>query len=182
MNWYINKAAEKNLKEYQYDGADLSILYKLALSPFAQFLVDHFVPSWMAPNLITLIGLLIQLVTFGIVTAYCPLFCGDNETPRWVYVLIAASLFAYQTLDNMDGKQARKTGSSTPLGMIFDHSCDAINAIIGACMACTLFLCSKLQFACCSNGNLNNKRPFLLCNMGGVLCAQTDFAAVQRAF
>jgi len=139
MNWYINKAAEKNLKEYQYDGADLSILYKLALSPFAQFLVDHFVPSWMAPNLITLIGLLIQLVTFGIVTAYCPLFCGDNETPRWVYVLIAASLFAYQTLDNMDGKQARKTGSSTPLGMIFDHSCDAINAIIGACMACTLF-------------------------------------------
>ena len=25
----------------------------------------------------------------------------------------------------MDGKQARKTGNSTPLGMLFDHGCDA---------------------------------------------------------
>jgi ethanolaminephosphotransferase len=26
--------------------------------------------------------------------------------------------------------QARKTGQSSPLGMIFDHSCDAMNAVI----------------------------------------------------
>jgi len=26
----------------------------------------------------------------------------------------------------MDGKQARKTGNSSPLGMLFDHGCDAI--------------------------------------------------------
>ena len=28
-------------------------------------------------------------------------------------------------MDNVDGKQARKTGSSSPLGMIMDHGCDA---------------------------------------------------------
>ena len=28
-------------------------------------------------------------------------------------------------LDEMDGKQARKTGNSTPLGMLFDHGCDS---------------------------------------------------------
>ena len=29
-------------------------------------------------------------------------------------------------LDNADGKQARKTGSSSVLGMLFDHGCDMI--------------------------------------------------------
>jgi len=27
----------------------------------------------------------------------------------------------------MDGKQARKTGNSSALGMLFDHGCDAIS-------------------------------------------------------
>lgn len=29
--------------------------------------------------------------------------------------------------DEMDGKQARKTGNSSPLGMLFDHGCDAFS-------------------------------------------------------
>jgi len=33
-------------------------------------------------------------------------------------------------LDNADGKQARKTGSSSPLGLLFDHGCDAMNTFI----------------------------------------------------
>ena len=44
-----------------------------------------------------------------------------------VYLTAAAALLAYQTLDNMDGKQARRTGSSSPLGQLFDHGCDAFN-------------------------------------------------------
>jgi len=48
--------------------------------------------------------------------------------PRWFFLLSAFSLIFYQTLDNMDGKQARRTGSSSPLGQIFDHGCDATNA------------------------------------------------------
>ena len=39
-------------------------------------------------------------------------------------------MFAYQTLDNMDGKQARRTGSSSPLGQVFDHGCDAMSTIL----------------------------------------------------
>jgi hypothetical protein len=37
-----------------------------------------------------------------------------------------------QTLDNLDGKQARRTGSSSPLGLLFDHGCDAFNTTVGA--------------------------------------------------
>jgi len=33
----------------------------------------------------------------------------------------------YQSLDAIDGKQARRTKSSTPLGELFDHGCDAIS-------------------------------------------------------
>lgn len=35
-------------------------------------------------------------------------------------------IFIYQTLDNIDGKQARKTKNSSPLGMMIDHGCDAL--------------------------------------------------------
>lgn len=31
----------------------------------------------------------------------------------------------YRILDEMDGKQARRTGNASPLGKIFDHGCDA---------------------------------------------------------
>lgn len=34
----------------------------------------------------------------------------------------------YQTLDSIDGKQARRTNSSSPLGELFDHGCDAVSA------------------------------------------------------
>lgn len=32
--------------------------------------------------------------------------------------------------DNIDGNQARKTGNSSPLGILFDHGCDALNMTI----------------------------------------------------
>lgn len=35
----------------------------------------------------------------------------------------------YQTLDNVDGKQARRTGTSSPLGELFDHGIDSLNCI-----------------------------------------------------
>jgi phosphatidylglycerophosphate synthase len=36
-------------------------------------------------------------------------------------------LFVYQTLDAIDGKQARRTGSSNSLGELFDHGCDSVS-------------------------------------------------------
>ena len=37
----------------------------------------------------------------------------------------AACYLMYRILDEMDGKQARKTGNSSPLGLLFDHGCDS---------------------------------------------------------
>lgn len=47
----------------------------------------------------------------------------------------AVSLFIYQSLDAIDGKQARRTGSNNPLGEFFDHGCDAVSNLL-------LILCS----------------------------------------
>jgi ethanolaminephosphotransferase len=33
-------------------------------------------------------------------------------------------------LDNMDGKHARNTNNSSPLGLMFDHGCDALTTFL----------------------------------------------------
>ena len=37
-------------------------------------------------------------------------------------------------LDEMDGKQARKTGNSSPLGLLFDHGCDSFTTSLVSLM------------------------------------------------
>ncbi|GAA6037966.1 hypothetical protein JCM8097_009513 [Rhodosporidiobolus ruineniae] len=54
-----------------------------------------------------------------------------DAAPQWLYWTFAVGLFAYQSLDAIDGKQARRTGTSGPLGELFDHGCDALNTTLG---------------------------------------------------
>lgn len=49
------------------------------------------------------------------------------QAPLWAYLLCAVGLFIYQSLDAIDGKQARRTNSSSPLGELFDHGCDSLS-------------------------------------------------------
>ena len=63
------------------------------------------------------------------------------QIPSWSLHLNGFGLFVYQTLDAVDGKQARRTGSSSPLGELFDHGCDALSmciVMIGAAVALKL--------------------------------------------
>ena len=86
--------------------------------------VTELFPMWVAPNTITMTGL-----TGMIVTALClaseDLTFAKKLSPEY-YMGAAIALFIYQTLDACDGKQARRTGSSSPLGQLFDHGCDAV--------------------------------------------------------
>lgn len=54
----------------------------------------------------------------------------EQCAPRWLYFTFAVGLFVYQSLDAIDGKQARRTGTSGPLGELFDHGCDALNTTV----------------------------------------------------
>lgn len=41
----------------------------------------------------------------------------------------AVGLFVYQSLDAVDGKQARRTNSASPLGELVDHGCDSVSIV-----------------------------------------------------
>lgn len=45
-----------------------------------------------------------------------PTFGAATQADSWVYFAVGTLLWAYQAFDNMDGKQARRTGSSSALG------------------------------------------------------------------
>ena len=65
---------------------------------------------------------------------YCP---NASERPPWPATLAAAiGLFLYQSLDAIDGKQARRTGTSSPLGELFDHGCDSLSTGFPVCHEC----------------------------------------------
>ncbi|GAA5821031.1 hypothetical protein JCM3770_004345, partial [Rhodotorula araucariae] len=115
--------------EYRYSAVDKS--------PLSRFVLRHWwtwtaslVPPWLAPNAITLIGFAAVVATFVAVALVCPTLEGSDSP--WLWASCAAALFFYQTMDNIDGKQARRTGTSSPMGELFDHGCDALNTPLSA--------------------------------------------------
>ncbi|XP_011051255.1 PREDICTED: cholinephosphotransferase 1 isoform X4 [Acromyrmex echinatior] len=122
----------KRLSEHKYSCTSNSILDGF-LQPWWDWLVSK-VPLWLAPNLITVLGLIVNIVTTLILVYYSP--DARTEAPRWACFLCALGLFIYQSLDAIDGKQARRTGTSTPLGELFDHGCDSISTVFVALSAC----------------------------------------------
>lgn len=127
---YISATGAESVRSYKYKGGDRSKLYKYVLSPFAEWCVANLTPEWLAPNLITLIGLSAVLGAHLLTVYFAPgMTEGEiRDTPRWVWLVCGLCLFFYSTMDNMDGKQARKIGASSALGLLFDHGCDALNA------------------------------------------------------
>ncbi|KAJ6982284.1 hypothetical protein NC653_025406 [Populus alba x Populus x berolinensis] len=78
---------------------------------------------------ITLMGFMFLVTSALLGYIYSPRL--DTPPPRWVHFAHGLLLFLYQTFDAVDGKQARRTNSSSPLGELFDHGCDAL-----ACAVC----------------------------------------------
>jgi len=133
----------KNLKRHKYSCEGKSLLEPL-FYPWWNYAIT-LCPMWIAPNLLTLIGLLINAQSFILALIFCGLN-GVDAAPSWVYFNLAISLFIYQTLDAIDGKQARRTGTGSPLGELFDHGMD--------CIANSFFLPLMLM-ATCSGNNVN---------------------------
>ncbi|XP_049543228.1 cholinephosphotransferase 1 isoform X4 [Anopheles darlingi] len=122
----------KKLGDHKYSCTNVSLMDPF-LQPWWCWLVSK-VPMWLAPNLITIVGLIINIITTLILIYHSP--NGREEPPRWASALCAAGLFIYQSLDAIDGKQARRTNSSSPLGELFDHGCDSISTVFVALSAC----------------------------------------------
>jgi phosphatidylglycerophosphate synthase len=104
--------------------------YNEIQSPMCDYLVT-LLPVTLAPNVITLAGF------------FCVFFCivvmgllyglqAEGPVDGWFKCMTGVLFFIYTTLDNMDGKQARRCGSGNPMGMLVDHGFDAITAIMAS--------------------------------------------------
>jgi ethanolaminephosphotransferase len=93
------------------------LMYGYILSTVSEFFVEY-MPRSMAPNVITLLGHICILVMYVSGVFWCRENC---ELPSWLIFTAAVLYFTWLILDNIDGKQARRTRTSSPLGLIFDH-------------------------------------------------------------
>lgn len=123
MPGFITPQGLKHLDFYHYKSGKYTWLDN-ALQPYWNYVVS-LVPLTVAPNLITFIGWLLVLSATLIMLCYD--FTFKNNIPSWCFYYAAFCLWAYSTLDAIDGKQARRTQSSSPLGQLFDHGCDAFS-------------------------------------------------------
>ncbi|CAG2211019.1 CEPT1 [Mytilus edulis] len=115
----------KKLKEHKYSATGTSLVEPY-MQIFWRWLVEQIPTTW-APNTLTVVGLILNIATSTLLFMYSP--DGKSEAPRFVYLLCAIGLFLYQSLDAIDGKQARRTNTSSPLGELFDHGCDSVSTV-----------------------------------------------------
>ena len=127
---YLSDKGIQNLPHYKYHGSDASFLYQYLVSPSLNHLIETgYVPSGLHPNVITLTALAFMIASHCATAYYCPTF--TEEAPAWVWAFNAFAMVVYWLLDALDGKQARKLGLSSPLGLLVDHGCDAFNTTLG---------------------------------------------------
>ncbi|XP_010935213.1 choline/ethanolaminephosphotransferase 1 isoform X1 [Elaeis guineensis] len=140
---YIGHHGVATLHKYKYSGVDNSLLAKYILQPFWSRCVTLF-PLWMPPNMITLTGFMFLVISALLGYIYSPHL--DTAPPRWVHLAHGMLLFLYQTFDAVDGKQARRTNSSSPLGELFDHGCDALACAFESLAFGSTAMCGRTTF------------------------------------
>ncbi|KPM10892.1 choline/ethanolaminephosphotransferase 1-like protein [Sarcoptes scabiei] len=114
------------------------------MQKYWRWCIERWIPEWWAPNAMTLIGLIINVLACLLLVFYSP--DSLQSIPPYALIMAAFGLFIYQTLDACDGKQARRTRTSSSLGELFDHGCDAVSTIF-----VSLSVCLSVQLGSYSN-------------------------------
>ncbi|XP_071162791.1 ethanolaminephosphotransferase 1-like [Mytilus edulis] len=128
---YLSDEVLNGFDNYKYSSIDTSPISKYVTHPFWNWVVE-FYPRWIAPNLLTLTGFLQLVANFFLLTYYdCNFYAASRDhpesppVPNWVWLVCGLNMFISHTLDGTDGKQARRTKTSSPLGELFDHGLDS---------------------------------------------------------
>lgn len=145
----------ENIASHKYVGGEYTYLDEF-MNPIWTYLTS-LLPMSIAPNMITTIGGLHCLTAYLVLWYLSPNMDHDTTLPDWVLLLSGYCTFVYYTLDCMDGKQARRTSTSSPLGQLFDHGMDCFCNVFHPAMAAAylmnggtyyfFMLMSPLQFA-----------------------------------
>lgn len=133
---YLTNEHLAGFENYKYSSIDTSPLSIYIMHPLWNKVVLLF-PKWIAPNVLTFVGFLFTVFNFILFSYYDYYFYAsssvhqwDRPIPRWVWAVAAINIFLAYTLDGIDGKQARRTQTSGPLGELFDHGLDSWTAVL----------------------------------------------------
>ncbi|ADM12548.1 sn-1,2-diacylglycerol ethanolamine phosphotransferase [Encephalitozoon intestinalis ATCC 50506] len=114
-----------SLRKHRFIGTDNSILSKYVIHHYVKWSLEK-IPATVAPNTLTLCGFIAMAISLGLTLIFDPYLCNP---PRLLSLVNFFLMFVYFTCDNLDGAQARKTGSGSPLGQLFDHGVDSCCAL-----------------------------------------------------
>jgi uridylate kinase len=134
---FLTKKDNENLKKWKYAVNDNSITTS-CFNPLWNFLVN-LVPKTVAPNVLTLAGFMF------VVYAFYLCYYHVDEHPNFASFIVCAYTFAYMNLDAIDGKHARKIRNSSPLGELFDHSCDNTSVVFSMASLCMVLGIKNLE-------------------------------------
>ncbi|TPX17166.1 uncharacterized protein E0L32_003284 [Thyridium curvatum] len=130
----ISDDALIHLKSYKYSSVDKSPVSYYILRPYWNAAVE-LLPLWLAPNMVTLIGFFFILGNIGLLVLFMPDLVGPVGSPRQDLRPLPTGhgrADDEDTMDNLDGKQARRTGTSSGLGELFDHGIDSLNCTLAS--------------------------------------------------
>ena len=124
----IKIEGEENIKSYEYKGEDQSITYKYFVNELTQKLLDY-IPIWLSPNILSILGLLINSITFFIDICFTGLK-GDEDVEFYIQFINCILNFLYLLIHKCVIKQAKRTNSLNCLVILINHSISAINALL----------------------------------------------------
>ncbi|KAM0870156.1 hypothetical protein ACQ4PT_040211 [Festuca glaucescens] len=90
-------------------------------------------------------GFILRMESFFSFTRYPPLYA-QLTMQYFIMMFSLSSINKYETFDAVDGKQARRTNSSSPLGELFDHGCDALACAFESLAFGSTAMCGKATF------------------------------------
>ena len=134
-------------------------------------------PEWLHPNTITLSGSIPLMIVWAMLAfSNTDLNVDQFWFPQYMLLLAAFAEFFYQQCDGVDGIHARRIGSASVLGCLFDHGCDCICTV--AHVEIIIGLLPGMQVGC------RMWRSSLVCCRGcrwGVACGDHHWSVAGRA-
>lgn len=125
---FFTPQQQETFSKYSHEKEDGSLVTKV-FSPFWTWLAGR-VPTYVAPNVLNIAGLLCLLQGFYLCFMYI------EQMPRTVSLLSLLLLLAYHNLDSISGKHARNIGNDSPLGELFQYSCSNVGVVFTSLTLC----------------------------------------------
>ena len=85
MGVNLTKQDLTNIEKFRYKTNPLTPFENLLYEPYWEFIANKCLPDWLAPNALTMMGLIFPLTTLLVIGYYDPSF--SQTLPHWIFLL-----------------------------------------------------------------------------------------------